>query len=50
MKKCLLTMLLAIVGCVTVMAGDDIKLSEGKHKLEPGGKKKIKTKQNNVLL
>ncbi|WP_285826927.1 hypothetical protein [Bacteroides acidifaciens] len=29
MKKCLLTMLLAIVGCVTVMAGDDIKLSEG---------------------
>lgn len=29
MKKYLLTMLLAIVGCVTAMAGDDIKLSEG---------------------
>lgn len=29
MKKYLLTLLLAIAGCVTVMAGDDIKLSEG---------------------
>lgn len=29
MKKYLLTMLLAIVGSVTAMAGDDIKLSEG---------------------
>lgn len=29
MKKYLLTMFLAIVGCVTAMAGDDIKLSEG---------------------
>lgn len=29
MKKYLFTMLLAIVGCVTAMAGDDIKLSEG---------------------
>lgn len=29
MKKYLLTMLLAIAGCVTAMAGDDIKLSEG---------------------
>ncbi len=29
MKKYLLTVLLAIVGCVTAMAGDDIKLTEG---------------------
>lgn len=29
MKKYLITMLLAIVGCVTAMAGDDIKLSSG---------------------
>jgi len=29
MKKYLLTMLLALVGCVTAMAGDDIKLTDG---------------------
>lgn len=39
MKKYLLTMLIAIAGCVTAMAGDDIKLTSGSiAPLKDGGK------------
>ena len=43
MKKCLFTMLLVFLGCVTAMAGSDIKVTEG-------NKKFLKTAEGNAVL